>query len=225
MVVRPVRAVAVVVGVLAAFLAIGGPASAEDRSPDADAWTATAASGAVEVRPAYEARDHWSRVRTGDRLEPLATVRTGRRGRTTLMQDDHRMLVRPDSEIELPVLVGTETTPQVLHGRGSVSYEVEADLPHFEVVTPYLIADASGAAFGIDVEDGRARIHVLSGDVAVTSRIDGSTAGLEAGDSALVDVTEPEPIQVRRTHALPTRRVYGGAATDRPVSGPALPTR
>jgi hypothetical protein len=96
------------------------------------------------------------------------------------------LILDPDSRVDLPETrhVGMETS--IVQTQGSVLYKVDKrSSPHFEVVTPYLIAGVKGTAFLVTVNDRYASVTVQSGRVEITNPGTGDTLMLGAGESVL----------------------------------------
>lgn len=173
---------AVVLGMAAAGCVWAAPAS--DSPETSSTWRALVASGSVLAQPAYESSDHWVRVRRGDELTPLTLVKTSKRSRATLARDGHLLVVRGNSELELPVISNGAGTSQVLQDSGSVTYEVDGrEFDRFEVVTPYLVAGVKGTVFTVDVRDGVASVTVVEGAVEVLNRGTGDVFDLVGGQT------------------------------------------
>lgn len=166
--------------------------------PEADGWTVAGASGPVHGRAAYAPSHQWARVRAGDRLAPLTAIRTGSRGETTLTADGRTLTVGPDAELELPALDASDRSAEALHDRGTVDYDISAtSVPGLDVVTPYLVAATDAATFRVTILSGTSVVDVFEGTVVVTSRLDGSSAVLGAGEGATVDVETATGLDVR----------------------------
>jgi len=150
------------------------------------AWKAVAASGNVHARPVDAEQQSWRDVARGDELMPQTTVETGRTGRVTLTRNASVLIVDPESRVELPDIrhVGIETS--IVQTQGSVLYKVDKrTTPHFEVVTPYLIAGVKGTAFLITVNDRYASVTVQSGHVEITDPGTGDRLLLGPGESVV----------------------------------------
>jgi hypothetical protein len=165
-----------------------GAAAPASPLPPAASWKAVAASGRVEARPA-DARDDapWLPLLRGDELAPLTLVQTGHRGRATLTQGGSVMIVDPDSRVELPE-TGYGLSTSVVQPSGSVLYQVEGKkYPHFEVVTPYLVAGVKGTSFLVTVTDEYTAVTVEGGVVEVLSSRSGKQVEVRAGESIVQD--------------------------------------
>lgn len=153
-------------------------------------WSTVAASGPVEARPAIVSAG-WQPVRRGDELEPRSVVRTGRRGRATLVRHADILIVDPDSQVELPTAALDEQDSSVRQTSGSVIYEVDGGTDRdFRVFTPYLVAGVKGTVFMVTVEEGYASVTVDEGIVEVTSRSTGESLDVRAGESVWLDARE-----------------------------------
>jgi len=210
---------------LVAVLCVVAAAAADSADRTEADWSAVTIAGSVESRPAYGATDHWTRVRAGDAVPPSSAVRTRRGGRATLATPSASLMLHPDTILELPATDGGDGTPQALHDRGSVTYEVRDPAPDaLEVVTPYLVARAGGAVFRVDVGEGTASVRSLGGTVAVTSRMDGSAVELVGGQTVRVDAGSKEPLRVRSANPDPLSRA-GRRIDDRRETGRSASAR
>ena len=170
---------------------------AADR-PESTDWTAVGASGPVHGRAAYARSHQWTRVRTGDRLAPLTAVRTGSRGGATIVAPARTLVVGPDTEVELPALAAGDRTAEALQDRGTIDYEIAgASASGLDVVTPFLVAATDGATFRVTTASGTTVVDVFDGTVVVTSRLDGTSATLAAGEGATVDAEATAGLDLR----------------------------
>lgn len=150
-------------------------------------WTAVAASGSVEAAAATEA--DWRAVRRGDELAARSVLRTGSRGHATLTHSASVVIVDPNSRVELPEPGSGRNETSVVQTSGSVVYEVDRrKTPHFEVVTPHLIAGVKGTRFLVTVSEGRTSITVDHGLVEALDLDRGLVAEVGAGQSLFLDV-------------------------------------
>jgi hypothetical protein len=172
-----------------------GPAVAVSAPQAVATWKTLAASGRVEARQA-EAADGagWLPLVRGDELAPLSLVQTGHRGRATLARGGNLLILDPDSRVELPEASahgGMRTS--VMQPSGSVLYEVEGSRnPHFEVVTPYLVAGVKGTSFLVTVSDRYTAVTVERGVVEVLNSRTGGRLEVRAGESIVQEVTDFE---------------------------------
>jgi len=174
----------IVLGLVAASAAAVQESGFTGRS---DPWLAVAASGPVTARGPMDEDSDWSRVHRGDELQPLSELRTGRRGKATLVLAEHILLVRPESEVTLPYLEDLTADSQVLQDSGRVTYDVDGSgVDRFEVVTPYLIAGVKGTVFTVTVGSDGASVSVEEGIVEVRSRLNEHRVELSAGEEAHV---------------------------------------
>jgi len=183
---------------LAAILAIA-PAiakSAADSSlpePLEAPWQAVAASGPVEARVAVSEAAVWTGVSRGDRLMPKTLVQTGKKGRATLTRNASVLMLDPHSRVELPGEGFSEMETSVIQTEGSVLYKVDSRAnPHFEVVTPYLVAGVKGTSFLVTVNDRYASVTVRHGLVEITNTGTGEKVELGPGQSVVRERDEIE---------------------------------
>jgi hypothetical protein len=190
-------------------------------------WTAVASSGPVNAREVLAPEDDWNKVRRGDKLLPLTLIRTGRRGKATLTMEQHILIVRSNSTVQLPEIGSDDVDSQVYQETGRVTYEVDGSaFDRFEVVTPYLVAGVKGTVFTVTVTDGRATVSVEEGMVEVSSRFGDSAVELHPGQEVSVDGTESDMLEIRqvenrrlddtRQEILAARRVSGFPETGFP---------
>jgi hypothetical protein len=152
----------------------------------APAWKAVAASGKVEARPHASEQIAWRAVVRGDALQPATLVRTGRRGRVTLTRNASLLILDPHSQVELPANARPGIETSVVQRSGSVLYEVDSrENPHFEVVTPYLVAGVKGTEFLVTVNDDYTSVTVERGLVEVTNSDTGEIRRVGAGESLI----------------------------------------
>lgn len=193
---------AVALAALCLMLAAGLPAlgaSVSEKEADPLSWAAVAASGPVEARG--EMLADWNDVSRGDVLAPRTDVRTGKRGRVTLTRNASLLIMDPNSRVELPDENVRELETSIVQNAGSVLYRVDRRAqPHFEVVTPYLVAGVKGTTFLVTVNDKYAAVTVEEGHVQVTDPATGKVTDLHAGDSVIHhnDHMEMEFVQDRR---------------------------
>ncbi len=156
-------------------------------------WMAVAASGSVQARTAIDVEAVWRDVSRGDELLSETHVKTGRKGRATLTRSSSLLLVAPDSEVELPADGYSEMETSVIQTSGSVLYEVDGRAnPHFEVVTPYLVAGVKGTSFLVTVNEKYTSVTVRKGLVEISNPDSGETFDLRPGESVIRHRDDPE---------------------------------
>ncbi len=167
------------------------PATSGDARP-VSAWTTVAASGSVQARLAIDAEAAWRDVSRGDELLSETHVKTGRRGRTTLTRSSSLLMVAPYSEVELPADGYSEMQTSVIQTSGSVLYKIDGRAnPHFEVVTPYLVAGVKGTSFLVTVNERYASVTVQEGLVQISNPDTGEVFDLRPGESAIRHRDDP----------------------------------
>jgi ferric-dicitrate binding protein FerR (iron transport regulator) len=192
----------------AAPLAARPMSDARLATPTVTPWKTVAASGPVHARPAASEQAVWRSVTRGDELMPQTTVTTGRKGRVTLTRLSSVLVVEPDSRVELPGahLGGMETS--IVQTSGSVLYKVDSrSTPHFEVVTPYLVAGVKGTSFLVTVNDRYASVTVRRGRAEIMNPVTGDRHVLGPGESVVRprDAHEMELVRDHR-HAREARK-------------------
>lgn len=191
----------------AAFAALSAAsltlAAAEPPRP----WKTLAASGAVQARPAGAEPAAWRAVARGDEFAPRTVIETGRKARATLARQASLVIVDPGSRVELPEAPGDVTSTSVVQTHGSVLYEVDGhSTPHFEVVTPYLVAGVKGTAFLVTVDERRASVTVKHGRVEITRPDGGESLMLGPGESVIRERDAHEMELVREGRGSRTAR-------------------
>lgn len=172
---------------LLGVLLLSAPAVAAEPAAASPAWIAVAASGGVEARAAMAVETAWQAVQRGDQLPSRTSLRTSKRGRATLTRHASVLIVDPNSELELPEQDAADGETSVVQTAGSVVYEVERRArPHFEVVTPHLVAGVKGTSFLVTVTDAFTAVTVESGLVEVLNPTSGAIADVRAGESVFV---------------------------------------
>ncbi len=170
-------------------------AIAASPAPPPPVWKAVAASGPVEAHRLAASPEAWTRLGRGDELAPLDLLRTGRRGRATLVHGATVLLVDPESQVSLPAPGDGSPAGKIVQKSGSVFYEVDGRTHGgLQVVTPYLVAGVKGTAFVVTVREGSASVSVEEGIVSVVSP-KGLALDVHAGETALVDATASEIIR------------------------------
>ena len=180
--------------IVAGLPAASRPSEPEDATRAATTpWRAVAASGPVEARYAPDDNNEWQVVSRGDELEPQTHVKTGNRGRVTLTRNASLIIVDPKSRVELPDRGYGTTETSVIQTKGSVLYKVDSrSNPHFEVVTPYLIAGVKGTTFLVTVSSRYTSVTVQQGSVEVVNSATGETRRVGAGESMIQRSAEVE---------------------------------
>jgi hypothetical protein len=194
---------AVVLSALAALGAAPAPAKPAADSfaamPAVTPWTAVAASGPVQARPAAMVTEAlWRDVARGDELLPQTLVETGRKGRVTLTRSASLLILDPESRVELPGDGYDRLETSIVQTQGSVLYKVDRrSNPHFEVVTPYLVAGVKGTSFLVTVNQRYASVTVQHGRVEITNPATGEHLMLGPGESILRERDQAEMDLVR----------------------------
>jgi len=193
------RLVVLLVAILAVAPAIAKPAvDSSPPEPLEAPWQAVAASGPVEARAAVSEAAVWNEVSRGDRLMPKTLVQTGKKGRATLTRNASVLILDPHSRVELPGEGFSEMETSVIQTEGSVLYKVDSRTdPHFEVVTPYLVAGVKGTSFLVTVNDRYASVTVRHGLVEITNPGTGEKVELGPGQSVVRERDEIEMDLVR----------------------------
>lgn len=149
-------------------------------------WRAVAASGSVKARSLAAEPAVWQAVGRGDELSPRTLIETGAKSRATLARNASLLVLDPSSRVELPGDGAGRIETSVVQTQGSVMYKVDSrSTPHFEVVTPFLVAGVKGTSFLVTVNDDYTSIVVESGRVEVTDPGTGDSLMLGPGESVL----------------------------------------
>jgi len=176
------------------------PATPSDL-PSVSTWMTVAASGPVQARTAIDSDAVWRDVTRGDELLSETQVKTGKKGRATLTRSSSLLVVAPYSDVELPADGYGEMETSVIQTSGSVLYEVDGRTnPHFEVVTPYLVAGVKGTSFLVTVNERYTSVTVRKGLVEISNPDTGETFDLRPGESVIRhrDDAEMELVYDRR---------------------------
>jgi hypothetical protein len=129
---------------------------------------------------------------------PRTLVQTGKKGRATLTRNASLLMLDPHSVVELPGEGFSDMETSVIQTEGSVLYKVDSRTnPHFEVVTPYLVAGVKGTSFLVTVNDRYASVTVRHGRVEITNTGTGETVELGPGQSVVRERDEIEMDLVR----------------------------
>ena len=174
-------------------LLVGGLPTAANSAPETprdvlpvSTWMTVAASGPVQARASIDQEAVWRDVSRGDELLSETHVKTGRKGRATLTHSSSLLMVAPDSEVELPAEGSSEMETSVIQTSGSVLYKVDGRAnPHFEVVTPYLVAGVKGTSFLVTVNERYTSVTVQEGVVEISDTNTGEFFDLRPGESAI----------------------------------------
>ncbi len=174
-------------------------------------WKAVAASGPVQARAADAPEvAAWLAVSRGDELMPRTLVETGPKGRVTLAHSASLLVVDPSSRLELPGTGRGALDTSIVQTEGSVLYKVDKrSTPHFEVVTPYLVAGVKGTSFLVTVNERYAAVTVQEGRVEITNPGTGESVMLGPGDSVVRQREEIEMELVREGHRSREARKEG----------------
>ena len=177
---------------LAAAPALATPQSEPAAQPASVApWETVAASGPVQARPAEETL--WSDVARGDSLRPNTLVQTGRKGRATLTRRSSLVILDPQSRVELPGEGRSGFETSVVQTEGRVLYKVDGrSEPHFEVVTPFLVAGVKGTSFLVTVNERYASVTVEHGLVEITNPATGEVLELGPGQTIVREQKDVE---------------------------------
>jgi len=152
------------------------------------AWHVSKSSGEVWVtlsgaQPAALTNDVI--LRSGD------TLRTGQNGRVLLVRQSESILISANSMVGIPEDKGNGSTT-IMQRAGSVLFDVEKqNVPHFEVLTPFLAAVVKGTQFRVTVDSSGSHVDVLRGRVEVAEYKTGQYALVKPGQAASVSLQGP----------------------------------
>ncbi len=216
---------ALVVMALAAYLLPG----CGGRSPR---FTVTEIQGQLQVKGTDE--QSWRVLKTGDQIKTGSLIRTGAGASGTVLVDDNsKLYVAPDSEIEVETLKG-ETADYVISfklKRGDTFYYLESGTRKFYVITPMAVMGIIGTGFRVTVDDDgtHARVAVAEGTVSVKK--DNAEVLLPAGFALDIDRNQPlgSPTPIFMPQELfngePVNRLLGktkpGPAIEIPIRRPS----
>jgi hypothetical protein len=168
-----------IAGILACALVLCGAGVAQAQEVS---WQVAKSSGEVWITSGGAQQvslNADARLKAGD------NVRTGRNGRVLLIRGEERIVVSPNTVIGIPSEKTSDRPTTILQQAGSILLDVEKrNVQHFEVETPYLAAVVKGTQFRVSVENGRARVEVLRGQVQVADFKSGQTVLVLPGQAA-----------------------------------------
>jgi len=183
----------IVLGASTAPATVGPVASRPFVAPDRTAWQTVEAHGTVEARSAAAREPAWRETARGDELAAGAAVRSGRRGRATLIRGASVLMLEPSSRIELP---HDGTDRPLVQDYGSVIYEIErSSRERLRVLTPQLVADVADACFALTVTDDYSMLTVRSGRVEVEPQQTGEPRWVQPGETLRVGSAEDAEVQ------------------------------
>jgi len=129
----------------------------------AQEWTVQKLSGEVWIGMG---RAQSVSLAVGDAVPVIASVSTGAKGRAVLVRGEQKMLLSPNSTIELADDASRTT---ILQSAGHILFDIDRrEIPHFAVETPFMAAVVKGTEFTVAVHDGGADVEVRRGRVGVT---------------------------------------------------------
>lgn len=173
-------------------------------------WVVVSSSGAVAVTGG-ESDEHALGVRSGARLLPPFSVRTGHDGQFVITRGQDVMTIGPGAHIEIPVPAegGDGIVTRIRQVLGSVLYQVEHKLKSaFEVHTPYLVSVVKGTTFNILVTTDSSTVALIEGLLHVYTPDGRYESFLDAGQIAVM-TAEGDGIRIEDQRAL-----------SEPVAGP-----
>ena len=162
-------------------------------------WTLVEVTGDVQILPP---QGGWILVANSSAVRPGSTLRTGSTGRAVLTSNGDRIVVAPNSYLELPADGQTSNVARVRQNFGTLFYDmVPRAADRFRVDTPYLAAIIKGTSFGVGVDDNGAAVSVSRGLVEVVSNKSQRGALVATGQTAEVSAKSPSDVQVSSTSA------------------------
>ncbi len=131
-------------------------------------WTLLEATGDVQLQ---QAAGGWTLIAGSSAIHPGSILKTGSNGRAVLTSNGDRIVVAPNSYLELPADVAGRTE-HVRQNAGTLLYDmVPRAADRFRVDTPYLAAIIKGTVFTVAVDDSGAAVHVVRGVVQVANAL------------------------------------------------------
>ena len=161
-----------------AALALGvfssGPALADD-------WKIASMEGDVLVF----CHGQWNPLRQGDIVADDAVIRSLSNGSALFTRDRERILVAPDTQIQIVDRVGQRYTT-IVQRFGAVGIEANVEnVRHFEVRTPFLAAVVKGTIFGVHTDSRGSDVSVQRGTVGVAPSNGRGHVDVHVGQSAV----------------------------------------
>lgn len=127
----------------------------------------------------------WNPLRMGDIVADDAVIRSLANGTALFTRDRERILIAPDTQIQIYDRMGQRYTT-VVQRFGTVGVEANIEnVRHFEVRTPYLAAVVKGTIFGVHSDAQGAEVSVRRGEVGVSATDGSGHADVHVGQSAL----------------------------------------
>jgi FecR protein len=153
-------------------------------------------------------------------LKPGDMVRTGPNGRVLLARGAETILISPNSVIGIRDGNGSSTT--IVHQAGSILLDIEKrNVPHFEVLTPYLAAVVKGTQFRVTVGNDGSHVDVVRGQVEVTDYRTGQYALVDPGQAARVSAREGGGLSLSGSGSLsPIQQGMPRSSSVRPMTIP-----
>lgn len=162
---------------MALVLAASSACAAED-----GVWSVGKSSGEVWI--ATTGAEQVS-LKQEEVLKPGDTIRTGRNGRVLLVRGEEKILISPNSVIDLPTEKKEGLSTTIVQRAGSILLEVEKrNVKHFEIETPYLAAVVKGTQFSVTINAASTSVDVRRGQVEVSDFRSGQIAQVMPGQVA-----------------------------------------
>ncbi len=146
-------------------------------------WTLTEASGDVQLQ---QGPGGWTLIANSSALRAGSVLKTGSNGRAVITNNGDRIVVAPNSYLELPAGSAGDSA-HVRQGAGTLLYDmVPRAADRFRVDTPYLAAVIKGTIFTVAVDQSGAAVHVVRGVVQVSNALGQQATLVYPGQTAEV---------------------------------------
>jgi hypothetical protein len=166
----------------------------------ADDWSADKLRG-----PVVQLVDgQWQQLKRGMVVPDDRVVRTMAAGYVTFTRGKETVELGPNTQIQIFDKAGKKPFTTVKQYFGTVSVEAEVrNVQHFAVDTPFLAAVVKGTRFTVVSGKTSSKVTVRRGHVQVTNLRNKSRVLLSVGQSAIVDGTKSNSIEVSGGGKLP----------------------
>jgi hypothetical protein len=161
-------------------------------------WTLVETQGDVQLQ---QSAGGWTLVSNSSAVHPGSILKTGSTGRAVLTSNGDRIVVAPNSYLELPAdgLSGAGAA-HVRQNLGTLLYDmVPRAADRFRVETPYLAAVIKGTVFTVAVDGASAAVHVVKGVVQVTNAQGQHATLVYPGQTATVQARPGSDVRVLGT--------------------------
>ncbi len=203
---------AIMVLLMALTLLFRDRAAADEAPPRPLGWFVAELRGSAFSLPGDVAGGQWQPLRPGALVAAGSVVRTEADSHLLLVNRVDRILLSPNSELELPDGKEGDSVTRVIHWLGTAIFDVgRRPSPQFEVSTPYLVAIVKGTVFTTTVSEAGASLEVKEGIVGASPAGGGASIDVAAGEAASVSADDRGTVSPGELSNHPAAG-HGGAA-------------